>query len=120
MLNGCKGVDAGAGYYNELRELGEELKKNTRIESLVNFLTAIGNKERLIILSALKSGDKCVCELETIMDKSQPSISFHLKKLEESGLIIGWKKGKFTHYDIVKEQLKDYLALINKELSLNF
>jgi DNA-binding transcriptional ArsR family regulator len=51
------------------------------------------------------------------MDKSQPSISFHLRKLEESGLIIGWKKGKFTHYDIVKEQLKNYLTLVNKELS---
>jgi len=57
-----------------------------------------------------------VCELEAVLDESQPSISHHLKTLENAGLVRGWKKGKFTHYDIVKEQISSYLDLLNQEL----
>jgi ArsR family transcriptional regulator len=79
-------------------------------------LNALSNKKRLIILNILKEKDRCVCELEATLDESQPSISHHLKILEDVGLIRGWKKGKFTHYDLIKKQLELYLNLLHKEL----
>lgn len=69
-----------------------------------------------MIISILKENDKCVCELETVLDESQPSISHHLKILESAGLIRGWKKGKFTHYDIMDDQITLYLELLNQKL----
>ena len=67
-------------------------------------------------LASSRPRDRCVCELEAVLDESQPSISHHLKILENVGLIRGWKKGKFTHYDLIEEQIKSYLNLINQEL----
>lgn len=76
---------------------------------LIKFFNALANKKRLMIINILKEKDRCVCELEALLDESQPSISHHLKILEKASLIRGWKKGKFTHYDIIKEQISSYL-----------
>ena len=93
---------------------GESLYRH--IENLFKFLNAIANKKRLMIINILKEKDRCVCELEAILDESQPSISHHLKILENAGLVRGWKKGKFTHYDLVKEQIISYHNLLNENL----
>ena len=84
-------------------DFGGELPLPTQVVvNLSNFVNALANKKRLIIINILKEKDRCVCELEAVLDESQPSISHHLKILENAGLIRGWKKGKFTHYDLLK------------------
>lgn len=55
---------------------------------LVGFLNSLGNKDRLMIIKTLmEKGEQCACELEAILDKSQPSISHHLRSLERVRLI---------------------------------
>ncbi len=112
----CEDVENPDQHFKKLRELGDQLIQNPRYDNLSNFLNALANKKRLIIINILKEKDRCVCELEAVLDESQPSISHHLKTLENAGLVRGWKKGKFTHYDIVKEQISSYLDLLNQEL----
>jgi ArsR family transcriptional regulator len=112
----CEDVENPELHFKKLRDLGDKLIKDSGFEDLTNFLNAIANKKRLIILHILKEKDRCVCELEAALDESQPSISHHLKILENLGLIRGWKKGKFTHYDLVGKQIESYLNLLNQEL----
>ncbi len=112
----CEDVGNPDLHFMKLRELGDQLIQNPRYHNLSNFINALANKKRLIIINILKEKDRCVCELEAVLDESQPSISHHLKILENAGLIRGWKKGKFTHYDIVKEQILSSLDLLNQEL----
>ncbi|TXT65732.1 MAG: HTH-type transcriptional repressor AseR [Promethearchaeota archaeon] len=99
-------------YFNELRELGKSIQKNKKFREVLDFCNTLGNEERLKIVESLKKQDHCVCELEVILDKSQPTISHHLRELEKIGLIRGWKKGKFTHYDIVDEKMEHYISLL--------
>jgi len=112
----CEDVSNPDKYFKKLRENGDRLFQNPNYDNLSNFLTALANKKRLVIIKILKEKDRCVCELEAVLDESQPSISHHLKILENAGLIRGWKKGKFTHYDIIKEQMSFYLDILNQEL----
>ena len=86
--------------------------------NLEDFTGALASKERLIILKSLKDKDRCVCELETILDKSQSTISHHLRKLEKANLIESWKKGSYTYYGLKKEQLSSYLEKLNTELEI--
>ena len=106
-------------YFRDLQNFGKNLEDNDKFRKISEFCHVIGNKERLKIVTVLKDNDHCVCELEAILDKSQPSISHHLRILESVGLIRSFKKGKFTHYDIVKEQFELYLNLFHHELDLN-
>ena len=115
-LNKCEDVKDVDLHFRKLRDLGEELFQELRFDDLIQFLNALSNKKRLIILNILKENDRCVCELEAVLDESQPSISHHLKILENAGLIKGWKKGKFTHYDIVNKQIISYLDLLYQKI----
>ncbi len=112
----CEDVKNPDLHFKKLRELGDGLIQDTHFEDLITFLNALSNIKRLMIINILREKDRCVCELEAVLDESQPSISHHLKILENAGLIRGWKKGKFTHYDIVKEQIDSYFDLLNQEL----
>ena len=118
MLCCCEDIKDTENYFKELQELGQDLRKNQKFTDLLIFLNAMSNNERFIIFNALKEKDRCVCELEVILNKSQPSISHHLRILEGAGLIRGWKKGKFTYYGIETKNLRIKLDDIIESLKL--
>lgn len=107
----CKDEDI---YFKELQQLGKNLEYRNDFKQIFTFFKALGNKERLKLFEILKDRDRCVCELEAALNKSQSSISHHLRILENAGLIRGWKKGKFTYYGIQKREFNEYLALLEK------
>jgi len=114
-LSKCEDVSNVDEYFDQLSILREKLKTEKFTGDLTEFFSALANKKRVMILSILKKKDRCVCEIEAVLDESQPAISHHLRILEKAGLIKGWKKGKFTHYDVVEDKLKLYInLLINK------
>ncbi len=116
-LCGCDDCSDGDEYFENLQQIGKDLKFDQNLNALFAFFNALGNKERLTILTALKNKERCVCELEAILDKSQPSISHHLRELEKVGLIRGWKKGKYTYYTLLKEEFKILIANLNQEFN---
>ena len=111
MLCSCKGS------FEQLQNIGDELKAQVELKDLENFFNALASKERIIIIKSLKDGDRCVCELETILDKSQSTISHHLRKLERAGLIYSFRKGNYTHYGLIKEKLNGYIEIFNNEMN---
>ena len=114
MLCSCDYCQDIEKYFNALQTYGKDLKYQENFKEALEFFNALGNEERLKIIEILKEKDRCVCELEAALDKSQASISHHLRILENAGLIRGWKKGKFTYYQIEKKKFKNDLELINK------
>lgn len=64
---------------------------------------ALCDVKRLHILELLRSGEKCACVLIEEMNMGQSSISYHMKVLCESGLVIGRQEGKWTHYRLSKD-----------------
>jgi len=103
----------------ELYDIGKDLPYQSDFKEKLTYFCALGNEERLKIIEILKLRDRCVCELEAALDKSQSSISHHLRILEGAGLIKGWKRGKFTFYSIEKKQFKQFLNLINEDLTFS-
>ena len=115
MLCSCK--DYCTDYFQELQDKGSELKVKDEFKNLEIFFNALASKERLTIFESLKDQDRCVCELEAILDKSQSTISHHLRKLERAGLIYSFKKGNYTYYSLIKEKLEEYIEIFNDEIS---
>jgi len=117
LMCSCNENGCAESHFKELQDFGINLKINQEFSQLIEFLNALGNKDRLIIIKTLiEKGEQCVCELEAILDKSQPSISHHLRTLERVGLIRGWKKGKFTYYELMREEFEKYIKLQKKQL----
>lgn len=73
---------------------------------LAGVLAALGDPVRLRIYSIIASQDEtCSCNLEGPLAKSQPTISHHTRKLVAAGLIVGDKRGRWTWWRAVPEQL---------------
>jgi ArsR family transcriptional regulator len=110
-LSKCDDIPDPIKHYAHLQELKENFSKNIDKQTLCKILDAIGNEDRLLILDALAESDKCVCEIEAILNKAQSTVSHHLAVLEDAGLIRGWKKGKFTHYSLSKRVFEKFSNL---------
>ena len=119
MLCSCDTCNDTDTLFKKLQELGKNLRYNERLNQTLDVLNTLGNIERLIIINVLEEKDRCVCELEAILDKSQPSISHHLRELEKLDLIRGWKRGKYTYYslnlDILNKLLTQTCKFLNFE-----
>lgn len=61
---------------------------------------AFCDENRVRILEMLKTGEKCACKLLEELNVTQPTLSHHMKILCDSGIVVGRKEGKWTHYSI--------------------
>ncbi|MHB8280687.1 MAG: ArsR/SmtB family transcription factor, partial [Candidatus Humimicrobiaceae bacterium] len=69
---------------------------------------------RIVNLLKAKSG-VCVCEITEIINLSQPTISSHLKKLEEADIITFRKDGLWVNYYLSEEmdtEIKELIDLV--------
>ncbi len=119
ILCTCKNCSNSNAFFENLQEMGKKLEENENLGVTERFTSVISSKERLIIINALKEQDRCVCELETILNKSQSTISHHLRKLVSAGIIQGYKKQKFTYYHLNKEEIKHYLEIFKDVLAFS-
>ncbi len=63
-------------------------------------MKALSDKNRLKIVKMLQHRELCVCEIQTGLGLAQPTVSKHLKILEDAGLIISRKDGLWVNYSI--------------------
>jgi ArsR family transcriptional regulator, arsenate/arsenite/antimonite-responsive transcriptional repressor len=83
------------------------LKKITKI------LKALADESRIRIVALLKErNDLCVCEITEIIGLSQPTISSHLKKLEDAEIITYSKDGLWVNYHLDENMEKEIEQLL--------
>lgn len=80
---------------------------------------ALCDENRVRILLLLRSGEKCACKLLEELPVSQPTLSHHMKILCDSGLVIGRKEGKWTHYSISPEGREQAMACLQAVTALS-
>jgi len=71
---------------------------------------ALGDETRVEIINMLRSGKMCACKILEKFDITQPTLSYHMKHLTDSGLVIVEKEGIWNHYSLNKELMD---SLIN-------
>ena len=68
---------------------------------------ALSDSTRLEILEMLRTGERCVCELQDELRAAQSRLSFHLKVLKDAGLVTDRKDGRWAYYSIVPDALAE-------------
>ena len=69
---------------------------------------ALADPHRIRIMNLLASAGApaCVCDLTPELGLSQPTVSFHLKKLVEAGLLDREQRGVWAYYSANREALE--------------
>ena len=85
--------------------------------ALARRLKLLADPTRLRLLSMLldsEHGEACTCDLTEPLGLSQPTVTHHLQRLAESGIVHGERRGRWTYYSVDKraiESITDALKL---------
>jgi ArsR family transcriptional regulator len=76
-------------------------------EGTAAIFRALADPARVRIVNVLATSDEpvCVCELIEPLGLSQPTVSHHLKKLTDAGLLEREQRGKWAYFSIDSEAM---------------
>ncbi len=90
------------------------LENQNRFKSTV--FHALSDAIRLEILTYLRDGEKCVCEIVPHLNLIQPLVSRHLKVLKDAGMIRCRKDGTKRMYSIVDSRIYNVVDALTSDL----
>ncbi|MDK6502070.1 ArsR/SmtB family transcription factor [Lactobacillus crispatus] len=73
-------------------------------QELANLLKVVAEPNRLKILNLLSCGEMCACDILDHFNFTQPTLSHHMKVLEDKELILVQKRGKWHYYSLNSEK----------------
>ena len=84
-------------------------------ERMAAVAKALGDPVRMQLVDVLRkhAGKVCVCELVPLFDLSQPTVSHHLKKLREAGIVGSERQGLWAYYYVQPEALEELSAWLS-------
>jgi ArsR family transcriptional regulator len=82
---------------------------------LATLAKALGDPIRLQLVDVLRkhAGKVCVCELVPLFDIGQPTLSHHLKKLRDAGIVDSERRGLWVYYYVLPGALKELSAWLS-------
>lgn len=92
------------------------LQKTIEMDKAADILKLLGNETRITMMKILDDHDCCVCEFVEIFKVSQPSISQHVRKLRDIGLVREERKGQWIFYSI--NESSEFYPFVSQILNL--
>jgi ArsR family transcriptional regulator len=73
-------------------------------DELAALCRALGDPTRVQIIHILAAatGPVCVCDFTAAFDLGQPTVSHHLAKLRDSGIVTSFKRGLWSFYQLTR------------------
>ncbi len=80
------------------------------MKQFTKVMKALSEPNRVKIIKLLQQKTMCVCELQAALGIAQPSVSKHLKILEDGGLVEFRKEGLWVNYYLSDGKNSPYAA----------
>ena len=95
----------------KLRSITNKLDER-EIEAEAEMFKAMADPCRIKILTLLREGELCVCEIMIAVDRPQSTTSHHLSILKDAGLIKERKDGRWSRYRLSEGAIIEMLNLV--------
>jgi ArsR family transcriptional regulator len=82
------------------------------MKDFTKVMKALSDKNRVKIIKMLQHKTMCVCEMRAALELAQPTVSKHLRLLEEAGLVSSHKDGQWVNYYLTDGASSPYVAAI--------
>jgi len=85
--------------------------------TLAGIFKALADPARIRIVNLLANSDSpiCVCDFTGPTGLSQPTVSFHLKKLSSAGLVTRERRGTWAFYSLDRAALARVSSILDPE-----
>jgi ArsR family transcriptional regulator, arsenate/arsenite/antimonite-responsive transcriptional repressor len=87
------------------RPLGAPSLSDEEADATAALFRVLADPARVKIMNLLATSDEpvCACEFEPALRLSQPTVSHHLKKLTEAGLLEREQRGKWAYFSLTPD-----------------
>jgi len=82
------------------------------MKDFLKVMKALSDPNRVKIVKMLQHKSLCVCEMQAALGIAQPTVSAHLKILEEAGLVSFRKDGLWVNYFLADGNNSPYTATL--------
>ncbi len=84
-------------------------------DSAAALFRALGDPARIRIVNLLARSDEpvCACDFEPVLGLSQPTVSHHLRKLTDAGLVEREQRGRWAYFSIKPQALASVARLVD-------
>jgi len=82
------------------------------MKDFIKVMKAVSDPNRVKLLKILQARVLCVCEIQALLSIAQPTVSKHLKILEEAGLVTFRKDGLWVNYQLADGSKSPYAATV--------
>jgi ArsR family transcriptional regulator len=80
------------------------------MKEFIKVTKALSDPNRVKLLKLLQKREMCVCEIRAALGIAQPTVSKHLKSLENAGLVKRKKEGLWVNYSLTDGGRSPYAA----------
>jgi len=80
------------------------------MKEFIKVMKALSDPNRVRLLKLLQKREMCVCEIRAALEIAQPTVSKHLKILEDAGLVSREKEGLWVNYSLSDGGRSPYAA----------
>lgn len=80
------------------------------MKEFIRVMKALSDPNRVKLLKLLQRRVMCVCEIQAALGIAQPTVSKHLKVLEDAGLVDRKKEGLWVNYSLATGGQSPYAA----------
>jgi ArsR family transcriptional regulator, arsenate/arsenite/antimonite-responsive transcriptional repressor len=70
------------------------------MKDFIRVMKALSDPNRVKVVKMLQHKEMCVCEIQFALGVAQPTVSKHLKVLEDAGLVQSKKDGLWVNYTL--------------------
>lgn len=74
---------------------------------------ALADETRLKFIHMLAEGELCACKILEQFNITQPTLSYHMKILTDSGLVIGNREGAWMRYKLNYERMEELKEVLD-------
>ncbi len=82
------------------------------MRNFLKVMKALSDPNRVKIIKMLQHRPLCVCEIQAVLDIAQPTVSSHLKVLEDADLVRNRKEGLWVIYNLADGKSSPYCATL--------
>ncbi len=80
------------------------------MKHFIKVVKALSDPNRVKMLKIMQLRTMCVCEIQAALEIAQPTVSKHLKVLEDAGLVSHIKEGLWVNYHLTNGHSSPYAA----------
>ncbi|EHQ36328.1 transcriptional regulator, ArsR family [Methanoplanus limicola DSM 2279] len=82
------------------------------VQGRIKLLKALADETRIKIVQCLMDGERCACAIVPAVGKAQPTVSRHLRILEEAGVLESRRAGVNIWYKIRSKQTIQIMEIL--------